>query len=251
LVAALAHAGGTRVLAIELDSSKASGTEVNWAEDLREVIETVASKANLQSNNSFRKFTSRANQLATGYLVAKPRLPESISEFISSGTDDISDDVREKVEKDLRDAIENDFPVVLPERPGLSPDEIEGRIRRAEQRSAELRRLQIEVLQDLLNDLAGTSKGTYEGNKADAIRVMKLVDDAKAVLLYTGPGKKGTQYVGHPCTIRCEFDVTDSFQLRTAAKASTYVTSVEVWPPLKAVPREELPASILTQTKSR
>jgi hypothetical protein len=107
---------------------------------------------------------------------------------------------------------------------------------------AELRRQGIERLQHLLNALTGHSLGSYEEHKRLAEDVSKLVKDIGAVLLLSDEyedAKGDTKvYTLRPVKIRCEHPNVASFKVRTADRASSYVTSTTMWPQLYAELRE-------------
>jgi hypothetical protein len=225
LVAALARVGRTRVLVIELDSSKVSGTEVKWVEDLREVIETAASNTNLKSNDSFQKFTSRANRLATGYLVAMSRLSESITKFITFKTDDINDDVREKAEKDLREAIGEDFP--LPERPKLTGLDA---LNQGEEECEVRHRAAVERFEQLLHDLEGFEGPSKQVRQEVTKRVAKLAHRLGLVLV--SQDQTGELV---PVTLRCR---GQKYEVR--GSVGNQVGSYDAFPALQVVSRESL-----------
>ncbi|WP_165074785.1 hypothetical protein [Paludisphaera rhizosphaerae] len=226
---------GARILVVAVDPTKAA----SWAGDLEEVLSGAASFAGKAPEREQRAITFRSNDVASAYLVPIDIAPYSVRQFIICTDYDINDGMRERVEKDLRKAIDDGFPS-LPDRPKLTPEEVDVRIKQAEQRFAEIRRLQLEELEQLLIALEGTSKGNYTGNRVDAVQITSLVEEAEAVLLFTGEGRKGRHYSNQPCTIRCEHEGVSSFKLRTADKAAVYIASLPSWPRFQVISKKDV-----------
>src|SRR5262249_50793469 len=117
------------------------------------------------------------------------------------------------------------------------------RVEFAEERFAEMQRMQFAGIQTLLASLRGVTLGTFEANRALAIRVMKMVNDSGGVLLLNGEfvdARGRTKiFTNQPVIIRCERQDSSSFHLRTP-DGRVYITALPAWPGLYIVPKDTL-----------
>lgn len=121
----------------------------------------------------------------------------------------------------------------------LSSAELDARIKDVYEKSKKNQAVQIEDLQGLLDDLIGTSKSTYAGNKLDVDMVSVIAERAPANLLFTGTiGREKRSYVNQPVVIGCESVKAASITLRTADTARAYMASTTRWPSFMASPKQ-------------
>ena len=117
------------------------------------------------------------------------------------------------------------------------------RLEIAEERFAEVQRIQFQGIQWLLDSLRGETLGSFEKNRALASRVMRMVNDSGGVLLMSGEfidARGRTKvYTNKPVVIRCERQDSPSFHLRTP-DGYAYITALPTWPGLYVVNKDSL-----------
>jgi hypothetical protein len=135
----------------------------------------------------------------------------------------------------------------LPSRKGIITGEsIDVDLKAANLDVATLQRQQLAAVQKLLNNLTGKSKSSYEENRELALAVSKLVASVGGVLLFNGEfvdnRGKTKSYTNQAVNIRCDEPKAQSFRLRTADRAQSYVASSTVWPKLSVIAKDPIGA---------
>jgi hypothetical protein len=112
----LGFAPDPRVLVIYIDVNEIINKNISsWGDDLREVVGRVASCEDDSSSRPLPwEFLSRTNRVAIAYLVPLSRLPKTVKEYTDGGWKTDNEHMIEKVENDLRSAIDANFPPLPP-----------------------------------------------------------------------------------------------------------------------------------------